>query len=199
MKKFFVFALLIIMVLCMTACGGDTQEVDPNLVITRSTDQDTADTAESDESSNSSEQVSSSDSKSTDSAETVFAFKTNGVNIIPGTPFNADDLPEASSIYTVPSCAIEGTDNVYNYTTFEVTAYDEGDGEFVYSVYLLDPNVTTAEGLSLGDNISRAIELYGENYTQDGSAYVYARSSTMLYLIVQNDSIIGIEYRLDVK
>jgi hypothetical protein len=91
---------------------------------------------------------------------------------------------------------LEGTDNVYNYDTFEITAYDEGKGEFIYSIYFIDPNLTTPEGLALGDTLDKAISLYGDGYTQEDSAYTYVGGNTMLVIILQNDAIASIEYRM---
>lgn len=126
----------------------------------------------------------------------AFAFTFNNVLLVPGAAFDASKLPEATSTYTVPSCALEGTDNVYNYEAFEVTAFDEGKGEFIYSIYLIDPNLTTPEGLALGDSLDKAVNLYGSAYTQEDSAYIYESAGTQLILILQDNSIISIEYRL---
>lgn len=125
-----------------------------------------------------------------------YVFRFEDVEVIPGNAFDASKLPEALSVYQVPSCALVGTDNVYSYATFEVTAYDEGNGEFVYSVYFTDPNLTTPEGLALGDSLSRAVELYGTGFEDVGGEYVYTKDLTQLRLIVENEVVVSIEYRL---
>lgn len=123
-----------------------------------------------------------------------FAFTVEGVDLIPGQVFDPDALPEAEFTYQVPSCAFEGTDNVYSYGGFEVTAYSDGEQEFIYSIYLIDPNLTTQEGLALGDPAERVIELYGQNYTETDTQWEYRRSDTMLYVIIQNDCVASIEF-----
>lgn len=128
--------------------------------------------------------------------ELVFVYE--GVELIPGAAFDAAQLPEAESVYEVPSCAIEGTDNVYNYGAFEVTAFEDSAGEMIYSIYILDADLATPEGLALGDSLSRVTEIYGEGYEVNGSEYFYVSDGTILSLIVQNDIVISIEYRLDV-
>ncbi len=125
-----------------------------------------------------------------------FAFQTGGMSLIPGETFDAAKLPEAASVYQVPSCAVEGTDNVYNYEDFEVTAFQDGSGEYIYSIYFITPNITTPEGLALGDDAQKATKCYGADYQVDGSAWVYTRQETVLSVIIQNDSVIGIEYRM---
>ena len=128
--------------------------------------------------------------------EESFAFLFNEVALIPNAPFDAKQLPAAASTYVVPSCALEGTDNVYNYETFEVTAYNEGKGEFIYSIYFIDPNLTTPEGLAIGDDLAKAVSIYGEGYTQTDASVVYTKGQTQLILILQEGTIVSIEYRM---
>ena len=108
-------------------------------------------------------------------------------------------LPEPESVTQVPSCAIEGTDNVHNYGSFELTAFDDGSGEVIYSIYLLAPSAMTPEGLTLGDEAGKVTEAFGEDYELDGNAYLYTSGRTQLSIIVQNDTVVSIEYRLIVE
>lgn len=124
----------------------------------------------------------------------VFCFEAEGVKIIPGTLFDPTGLPEVEP-YTVPSCAFDGSDVIYTYDAFEVTTNDLPDGQIVYSVYLLDPNVTTAEGLALGDDAARVTELYGEGEVI-ADQVTYQKGNTLLLIILQNDTVFSIEYRL---
>ena len=191
MKKWILLMLALVMVLSLAACGDDDAASQGGQQITLSTQAP--------------EENQDNVQESTGGVETangpvvgegVFSFNWEGVEIIPGEPFDASKLPAAASTYTVPSCALEGTDNVYNYETFEVTAYDEGSGEYVYSIYLIDANLATAEGLALGDDLAKVIDTYGEDYAQDGTAYVYYRTNTLLSIIVENEAVVSIEYRL---
>ena len=123
-------------------------------------------------------------------------FSYMGQNLIMGAALDISTLPEPESVYEAPSCAIEGTDLVYGYGSFELGAFDDGSGPVISSVYFLSPDAVTAEGLMLGDQLSRMIELYGANYEQVGTAYTYRQEDTVLSIIVQNDVVIAIEYRL---
>lgn len=125
-----------------------------------------------------------------------FGFVYQNVTLIPGTTFPKSQLPEASSVYTVPSCAMEGTDNVYNYEVIEVTAFQDQTGESIYSIYLLDANTPTAEGLYLGDSLSRVTELYGTQYQQEDTQISYQKGDTLLVIILQEDCVSSIEYRM---
>ena len=126
----------------------------------------------------------------------LYRFAWEGVEIVPGASFDASELPDALSVYQVPSCALVGTDNLYNYELFEVTAFNEGNGEFVYSIYFMDPNLTTPEGLALGDSLEKAISIYGSAYADDAGECVFTREKTQLRLIVENNTVVSIEYRM---
>lgn len=182
MKKLIAILLAMMLVLSLAACGAE-EEPNADLVITRAAEEDNVTEAQP-------------EAGEPAASDVVFSFTADGVELIPGEAFDAAVLGEAASVYTVPSCAIEGTDNVYNYETFEVTAYDDGTGEVIYSIYFLDPNLTTTEGLALGDDAAKVVELYGEAYAEEGSSYIYTGAGTQLHIILQNDLVTSIEYRM---
>lgn len=187
MKKFIAMLLALMMVLCLTACGGEEPAGDQQITLG-------ADVTEATKGADATEApVQSGEIVPVGAA---FCFNWEGVDIIPGAAFDATLLPEAASVYEVPSCALVGTDNVYNYELFEVTAFDEGNGEFVYSIYFIDPNLMTSEGLALGDGLDKVVELYGESYEDMDGELVYTASNTQLRLILENDVVVSIEYRM---
>lgn len=188
MKKVVALLICLSMLLCLSACGaGDVSE---EQMITRAAEE----AAET--------EAAPAQTEAAPAAEAVqpggrsYVFNADGVELVAGTAFDPSVLPEADSVYEVPSCAIEGTDNLYNYGTFELTAFDNGTSEMIYSILLLDPNVTTPEGLALGDSIARMAELYGDTYTQEGSTYTYTGDAQVLYIIAQGDNVASIEYRM---
>lgn len=129
-------------------------------------------------------------------AEEYFSFTYEGVELIPGADFDPTVLPEADSVFEVPSCAIEGTDNVYSYPPFELTAYNDGTGEVIYSIYLLDADTCTAEGLYVGDDLARVTELYGTDYAENDTELTFTKGSTTLNLLMDGETVISIEYRM---
>ena len=98
----------------------------------------------------------------------------------------------------MPSCAIEGTDNLYDYGTVEVTAFNDGDGEIIYSVYIKDANTPTDEGLYIGDTLEQVSAIYGTDRTENGNELVYTAGKTLLVIIVENDTVTSIEFRADI-
>ena len=127
--------------------------------------------------------------------EDVFSFTYQGVTLVPGNAFDSAALPEAESVYQVPSCAIEGTDNVYSYGDIEVTAFNDGNGEVIYSVYIVDANTPTAEGLYIGDTLDQVIAVYGEDYTQENGQVTYQKGNTLLVIILDGDYVASIDFR----
>lgn len=128
--------------------------------------------------------------------ETPLVFLYEGVELIPGQPFDPSLLPEPQSTFTVPSCALEGTDNVYSYGNLEITAFNDGTGEFIYSVYLLDDSLSTPEGVKIGHTQAQVIALYGNAFQDNGGEYLYTRGDVVLSLLFQDGTVTAIEYLL---
>ena len=131
--------------------------------------------------------------------EDVFSFTLNGIRLVPGAAFDKSAMPEESGKFEVPSCAIEGTDTVYNYGVIEVTVFDDGTTPLIYSIYLMDANTPTTEGLYMGDDVATAESIYGTDYTENGTEMVYERGNTELHLLTQNGYITTIELRMATK
>jgi len=127
----------------------------------------------------------------------VYSFTLADFQLIPGADFDPADLPEAESVFEVPSCAIEGTDDLYDYGTVEVTAFNDGNKEIIYSVYIKDANTPTDEGLYIGDTLEQVDTIYGTDREENGNELVYAAGKTLLVIIVENDTVTSIEYRAD--
>lgn len=134
-----------------------------------------------------------------DKTESVegYRFTLEGEKLIPGAAFDPANYPEADSVFEVPSCAIEGTDNLYDYGTVEVTAFNDGTGEIIYSVYIKDANTPTDEGLYIGDTLEQVGTIYGTDRTENGNELTYQKGNSLLILIVENDTVTSIEYRAD--
>lgn len=197
MKKFAALAVALTMLLCLTACGG-TEDAQETTASTEPSAPAAAATENLPETQPATEPATEAPAQEETQAPVVdegtFCFTLNGVTLVPGTEYDASLLPSPSSVYQVPSCAIEGTDNVYSFDTVEITAFHDGTREIIYSIVILDPNVTTDEGLYLGDDTATVISLYGENYQEAGASMVYTRGNTMLTLILQGDYVVDIEF-----
>lgn len=170
MRRLLAITMSLFLLVFCTACGAEnnTEKGDDNSgVVTPSVDKDNS-----------------------------YVFTYEGVDLYVGDVFSAALLPQAESVYEVPSCAIEGTDNVYNYGTFELTAFNDGSKEVIYSIYITDANTPTIEGLYLGDNLTQMESAYGIEYERTDNQVVYAKGDSRLIFILQNDIVISIEFRM---
>lgn len=130
---------------------------------------------------------------------TIKLIYDGGKDMTPGAVFSRDIFGQEESYSEVPSCAGQGTDKVYNYGSYEITAYQERDEEKIYSVYFIDDQITTTEGVKISDDSSVMFEKYGDNYEQTGNQYKYTSGNVELAFIVENDFITSITYTLVVQ
>ena len=187
MKKIIAMLLSVLMLCALTACG---EPADQSGNTTTAPMADTTAAAPEDTTAAAEDTTAAAQDK-----QECFCFTFEGVELIPGQRFDASLLPEPQSLYQVPSCAIEGTDNVYNYGTIEVTAFNDGTGEVIYSVYIVDANTPTNEGLYIGDTLDFIVGAYGENYVREGNQITYQKGDTMLIIIMDGDYIASIDFR----
>lgn len=182
------------MVVALTACGQEATPTgnlaqDINIGAGSSGNAEKVDEKEH-------EETEASDQEKSKEKDGIFSFVYEGATLVPGELVDHSVLPKYSDVAEVPSCAFGGNDNVYNFKVFELTAYVDGDEERVYSIYFMDPNLPTTEGLRLGDTVDDMKSLYGEDYEEEGTSYIYTRGETSLIIITKNDIVVSIEYRL---
>lgn len=104
-------------------------------------------------------------------------------------------LGEPTSYYEVPSCAFEGMEKIYDYTSFEITTYEVEDVDYIANIYLKDDLVETPEGISLYMTSADLTAAYGDDYKAAEGQYVYTKDDTKLIVIVNSDlEIISIQY-----
>lgn len=171
---------LLLVALLLTACTGAPQG-NPDLQITRGT-----------EPTNAVDTTTTNTEPGQDEMEAFFIMA-GDVKVIPGTAFDATKV-SYDDVFEVPSCAGEGTDKVYMTTGYEITAFHDGKSEITYVVLFVTPDAQTPEGLCLGDDMAKAATLYGQ-YEQDGSAWIFTRGNTQLWVIGENDVVTSIELR----
>ncbi len=125
-----------------------------------------------------------------------FSFENSGITV----PMNVDAAPiieelgEPVEYFEAASCAFQGLDKIYYYNGFEVGTYPNGDKDYVSYVNLLDDSVATDQGIFLGSTLDEVTAAYGEDYTAEGSSYVYRLGDTKLTFIVENDAVTSITY-----
>ena len=170
---------------------GDGQTED--MADEETADEDTADEETTDE--------------ETDDAETVvesedsFVFSYKGLDIRMNQDMSEvlEVLGEPNSYFEAASCAFDGMDRMYTYSSFEIDSYPDGDMERVSAIYFKDDLVTTAEGISLYMMKDDMEEAYGTDYEVVDSSCIYSRGgSTLTFILNDSDEIISIEYQTNV-
>jgi hypothetical protein len=191
MKKYIAIALALTLALCLCACTGEKPQE-------TTAAPETTPAAEVPETTAAPEvpetTAAPQETEAVVVADKDFALTFNGVKLTPGDVYNGSALPQPLSVYQVPSCAIEGTDNVYSFTELDITAFHDGTQEIIYAITIYDPNFCTDEGLYLGDDAARVVELYGEHFIENGTAMVYTGPTTTLTIILQNGFVTSIEF-----
>lgn len=126
-----------------------------------------------------------------------YAFEINGVTVQVDMDMDelAARLGESKSIFEAPSCAGEGISYIYNFTSYEIETYPAADGKNrIGFIVLKDDTVATAEGIDLSMTKEDIIQVYGENYEENGSQITYEKDGTKLNFIYEGNNIISIEY-----
>ncbi len=128
---------------------------------------------------------------------TTYTFSYNNKNLVLGEEFKKEEIGEPLDYSEVASCAFEGLDKTYTYEHFELTTFPDGEKDKIYSIYFLDNEITTNEGIKIGDTKEDLISKYGDNYQQEDNLYAYKIDKTSLKFIIEDNSIISIEYSYD--
>ena len=131
-------------------------------------------------------------------AEDVYTFKSGETTIPLGAEYSSLNLGEAKDYYEVQSCAFDGMDKIYTFDNYEVHTYPDNGTDKVLSIYFLNDQVSTTEGVKIGDSLSSMLEVYGDGYEQLDTQYTYSKGLTQLRFIVENDAITSIEYNYNV-
>lgn len=130
-------------------------------------------------------------------AEATFSIKYDNVEIVPGTEFKEDAISKEFTKSEIPSCAFDGIDKVYTYDNLEIIVASVNGKDTVYSVYFIDDEVETAEGVKITDTKDKMIEKYGSDYKEGlGNKYTYTKGNVELSFTIESDVVTGIEYAL---
>ena len=94
------------------------------------------------------------------------------------------------------SCAFEGLDKVYTYSSFEIQTYPMNGNDYLYLVNLLDDTVETEEGIRIGSTREQVLSAYGEADKQSDTALAYAGKGMYLEFLFRgaDDTVTDIRY-----
>ena len=189
MRKKILAILITASLLMLAGCGDSEKVIDGNVT-------NVTTGSRSEESTGELENPQAPEQQTEAAASKGYVFAASGVTV----EVDADMAPilqalgEPASYFEAASCAFEGLDKIYTYNGFEIDTYPAQDKDLVSAVVLKDDSVTTAEGICIGDSLEKLLEAYGEG-TQENGMVVYTKDGMKLCFILQDDSIISIEYR----
>ena len=180
--------------LLLAGCGSDAKVIEGEIKTAgneeaEETDGETADEVEAEDKEQASEGVSEASHKGY-----VFVYHDIVMEMDADAAPVIEQLGEANSYFEAPSCAFEGIDKMYTYGSFELDTYPTEDKDYISAVIFKDDSITTKEGVGIGDAREKMTEAYGEG-TEELGMTVYRKDDMKLCFILQEDSIVSIEYR----
>lgn len=128
----------------------------------------------------------------------VFYFHFNNQYLVPGWEFPGGWLPEPVFSQDGPEQVKGSATKIYFYEYLQVTTYQSGNDEVIYSIIMLPEKaatIPTTEGLYFENDRARVEELYGTGAKKDDVQWVYTQGKTQLILQFSEDLVSGIEYR----
>lgn len=130
-----------------------------------------------------------------------YQFTVNGVTIA----INEDAAPiieqlgEPLSYFESESCAFQGLDKIYTYSAFELDTYPRDGKDYVAGVVLMDDSVATPEGIAIGDSLEKLKQAYSQEGEEVCSMVKYEKDGMTLTFVIQDDTVISIEYRMIIQ
>ncbi len=130
------------------------------------------------------------------SSQKNFIFETNNIEI--KLHEEAEDiilgLGEYKEYFEAESCAFEGLDKIYTYSSFEISTYEKDSIDYISGISLMDDTVSTKEGISLFQTLEELKAIYGENYKEENGVYTYTKAQSQISFMIKENKIVQIEY-----
>ena len=103
-------------------------------------------------------------------------------------------LGSPQSVQTSESCAFGGKDRVYYYQGFQVCTNDESGREQIYEITLTDDSCCTQEGIEIGADASRVVEIYGLSHGTGETLLHYPKDGMRLLFVIREGKVSAIRY-----
>lgn len=125
-----------------------------------------------------------------------YVFRYNGVAVSVDADMAdiLEGLGEPNDYFEAASCAFEGVDKTYTYSSFVIETYPQGEKDYVSTITLKDDAVSTSENIYIGSLLTDVTNSYGTDYTEQGSMLVYNKDGVKLCFLMENDTVTSIQY-----
>ncbi len=104
-----------------------------------------------------------------------------------------DDIPSYNSFNSAPSCADVGTDELYIYNGFRISAHRSNGRCEITMIELTNDTVSTFEGMSIGDTEEKLRLCYGEG-ERSANTVEYKSKNCILRFYMREGKIVSIKY-----
>ncbi|MCQ2515562.1 MAG: hypothetical protein MJ094_01705 [Saccharofermentans sp.] len=184
-RKILAAVLAASMCMGMAACAKEEEDTAP--VVISGGEAVATTVAEGDEAVSEAEVSSSSD---------AYYVRYNGMEIHMNQPSDEviSALGDDYSYFEAPSCAYEGMDRIYTYSSIAVYCYTMDGVDYISSVQLRDDTVATVEGIRVGDSSDSVYATYGEDGVQGTSGVEFFKGDSILAFVFEGGNVIGITY-----
>lgn len=103
-------------------------------------------------------------------------------------------LGDDYSYFEAPSCAYEGMDRIYTYSSIAVYCYTMDGVDYISSVQLRDDTVSTVEGIRVGDSADSVYATYGDDGVQGTSGVEFFLGDSILAFVFEGGNVSAITY-----
>lgn len=103
-------------------------------------------------------------------------------------------LGEPQNYFEAESCAFKGLDKTYTYSGFVITTRPDEEKDYVNSIVLTSDNVTTPEGIYIGQSADDVTAAYGASGDATDNYLRYTKGGVTLSFILEGGKIVSIEY-----
>lgn len=130
----------------------------------------------------------------------MFTYQNFGFNLAEDISPALTALGEPVDYFEAPSCAFDGLDKIFYYSSVELRTYPVDEVDHLSEILLKDDTVTTAEGSYIGMSVDDMLEKQGSHYTQDGNQYTFPHGDSHLIFIADSEGVvIAINYSTGVE
>lgn len=186
MKKFTAILVSLILGLSLVSCSSGDEGNSPEVVATG------AQATEANLNGDSSEEQGSTEAESFN----TYVFQYNGTTATVDMRADAviSGFGEGYTYFESNSCAFQGMDKVYTYTSFLVRTYPMDDVDYILSIELRDDSVSTPEGIYIGSSEADVRAIYGDPTSEGTGGIEYTQDNCTLSFVIVDGNVSAISY-----